>query len=98
MPPLAARHDLSPTGPVSPASSATRRPAQRCRVHLSAAGTRFTEEITGLLRTRLKIVSAIALFPLLTLFVQNLVVFEELPPGSGLVVALQAVVATAALA
>src|SRR5260370_29902928 len=91
MAPLAARNDLSPTGPVSPASSAA-RPARRCRIHLSAGGTRFSEEITGLLRNRLKIVSAIALFPLLALFVRDLVVSDELPPGSGLVLALQAVV------
>jgi eukaryotic-like serine/threonine-protein kinase len=92
MPPLAARHDLSPTGPVSPALSSA-RPAQRCRVHLSAGGTRFSEQITELLRSRLKIVSAIALFPLLALFVRNLVLFEALPRGSGLVLALQGVVA-----
>src|SRR5437870_4003628 len=90
MHPFAVRSESPPTGPAS--TSAPQRPPIRCRLRQSGDGNRFSEEITALLRNRLKIVAAIALFPSTAFLIKNAVLIETMRRGAGLVLALQAVV------
>jgi serine/threonine-protein kinase len=92
MSPFVVRPALPPAGPLSPAPSSSPRPTPRCRVHLSVCGTGFHEQITQLLRNRLRLVSALALFPSLAFLIKNLVLFDTLPAGAAVVLGLQSVV------